>query len=222
MTKMGKIDHEESGVTRSVGQRSEDFSQQAHALVEAGRYLFQQGWVPATSGNFSARLADGTLAITVSGRHKGRLRADDIMVIDGDGHPLLAGLRPSAETQLHTSLYRRYPEVGSVLHTHSMNATLLSRQSGPTLHLAGYELLKAFSGVTTHDTVLDVPNFPNDQDISRLAAVVENYLDSHAPIHGYLISGHGLYTWGETVEEALRHVEAFEFLFQCELHGFKG
>jgi methylthioribulose-1-phosphate dehydratase len=208
-------------VKQSQEHQADDFEQQAMALVETGHYLFQQGWVPATSGNFSARLNDGTIAITVSGRHKGRLRLDDIMRIDSSGQALNPTQRPSAETQLHTSLYRRYPEVSAVLHTHSMNATLLSRR-GQVLRLEGYELLKAFSGITTHESAVEVPNFPNDQDIARLAGVVNNYLDSHPPIHGYLITGHGLYTWGRSVEEALRHVEAFEFLFQCELHSYKG
>jgi len=119
-------------------------------------------------------------------------------------------------------LYRRYPEVKAVLHTHSLNATLLSRGIGSTLRLEGYELLKAFAGVTTHKTAIAIPNFANDQDIARLSAAVENYLDVNGPIYGYLIAGHGLYTWGRSVDEALRHVEAFEFLFKCELHGLRG
>ena len=52
-----------------------EFEQRAAELIEAGRTLYQMGMVPATSGNFSARLADGRIAITVSGRHKGRLTA---------------------------------------------------------------------------------------------------------------------------------------------------
>ncbi len=199
-----------------------DFQQRSHELIEAGRYLFQQGWVPATSGNFSARLCDGTIAITVSGRHKGRLRTGDIMIIDDNGQPQMSTQRPSAETPLHTALYQRYPEVNAVLHTHSLNATLLSRAIGPTLLLEGYELLKALAGVTTHKTTVVIPNFPNDQDIARLSLAIENYLDTHGAIYGYLITGHGFYTWGHTVEDALRHVEAFEFLFQCELHGYRG
>lgn len=209
-------------MTQNNDMQPSDFEQQTNALIDAGRYLFQQGWVPATSGNFSARLADGSIAITVSGRHKGRLIADDIMRINAQGEPFNPAQRPSAETLLHTSLYQRYPELRAVLHTHSMNATLLSRRIGQVLRLEGYELLKAFRGITTHESVVEVPNFANDQDISRLAELIDNYLDSHPPIHGYLITGHGLYTWGGSVEEALRHVEAFEFLFQCELHAYQG
>lgn len=199
----------------TIEQRA--FQERALALAGAGAFLFDRGWVPATSGNFSARLPDGKVAITVSGRHKGRLGVDDIMVVDHQGRPVATDKRPSAETLLHTSLYRRYPETGAVLHTHSVNATLLSRRHKGELRLHGYELLKAFRGVETHDTTLVVPIFPNDQDIPRLSAQVEAYLDLRPATHGYLIAGHGLYTWGSTVDEALRHVDAFEFLFQCEL-----
>lgn len=204
-----------------MGHMPPDFKLRSHELIEAGRFMFEQGWVPATSGNFSARLSDNTIAITVSGRHKGRLHAGDIMVIDMEGQPHLSTQRPSAEMPLHTALYRRFPEVGAVLHTHSLDATLLSRAIDSTLHLEGYELLKAFAGVATHQTAIEIPNFANDQDINRLASVVENYLDTHGPVYGYLIAGHGLYTWGHSVDEALRHVEAFEFLFQCELHAIR-
>ncbi|GAB6043397.1 methylthioribulose 1-phosphate dehydratase [Endothiovibrio diazotrophicus] len=186
------------------------------ALVEAGRFLFSRGWVPATSGNFSARRDDGTIAITVSGRHKGRLTVNDLMTVEADGTPLQPGLRSSAETGLHLALYRRWPAVGAVLHTHSVNATVLTRVRSEALYLADYELLKAFPGVTTHEGAITVPIFPNDQDIKRLSAQVEEHLDRHSDVHGYLIAGHGLYTWGRDVAETLRHVEAFEFLFECE------
>lgn len=204
-----------------LGHMPADFQARAHELIEAGRYLFQQGWVPATSGNFSARLSDGSIAITVSGRHKGRLHTGDIMVVDSNGQPQMSTQHPSAETPLHTALYRLFPEVNAVLHTHSVNATLLSRTIGSTLRFGGYELLKAFAGVTTHDIAIEIPNFANDQDILRLTSTVENYLDTHSAVYGYLIAGHGLYTWGRSVDEALRHVEAFEFLFQCELHSYR-
>lgn len=198
-----------------------EFQDAAAQLIEAGRFLYNRGWVPATSGNFSARLNDGSFAMTVSGRHKGQLDEDGIMRVDGEGRSLVPGKRPSAETLLHIRLYARFPQVGAILHTHSVNATLLSRGRVGELILSDYELLKAFDGVETHETTLHVPIFPNDQDIGRLAASVDRYLDQHAAVHGYLIAGHGLYTWGATVKDVLRHLEAFEFLFDCEMrmHG---
>lgn len=201
---------------------SDEFSRQADALIEVGRFIDSKGWVPATSGNFSARLSDGSIAITVSGRHKGRLQTDDIMRVDAEGHSL-DGKKPSAETLLHTALYRRYPDVHAVLHPHSMQATLVARLFGHELVLENYELLKALTGITSHESRIVIPIFANDQNISRLAAIVDDYLDRHNDIHAYVIAGHGFYTWGPSIDDALRHLEALEFLFDCEirLHGVK-
>jgi len=194
---------------------------QVDALIEAGRESHARGWVPATSGNFSARLNGAEIALTVSGRHKGKLDAAGIMRADLNGQPVGNDQRPSAETLLHTQLYRRYPDVGVVLHVHSVNATLISRAvQRAGLHdlvLAGYELLKAFPGCKTHATSMRVPVFDNEQDIPRLVAKVEAWLDANDPIYGYLIAGHGLYAWGRDMAETLRHLEAFDFLFDCEL-----
>ncbi len=130
---------------------TEAFFTQTRHLIAAGRFIDQKGWVPATSGNFSARLPDGRIAITVSGKHKGHLEADDIMLIDAQGHAL-DGKKPSAETLLHTSLYRRFPDAQAVLHPHSVNATLISKLFADEIVLEDYELLKAFSGIDTHES----------------------------------------------------------------------
>ncbi|MNP23915.1 Methylthioribulose-1-phosphate dehydratase [compost metagenome] len=99
-----------------------------------------------------------------------------------------------------------------------MNATVLSRLTlADSLVFADYELQKAFSGISTHESQVLVPIFDNDQDIARLAAKVQPWLDQYPDCVGYLIRGHGLYTWGPRMSDALRQVEAFEFLFECEL-----
>ncbi|CAG7855870.1 methylthioribulose-1-phosphate dehydratase [biofilm metagenome] len=195
---------------------SQDFKSAAIALCNAGRFIDGKGWVPATSGNFSARLPDGTIAITTSGKHKGHLQVEDIMLIDAEAQAL-DGKIPSAETGLHTALYQRYPTINAVLHPHPMNAVLISKLHADKLELANYELLKAFNGILTHEARIVVPIFPNDQDIPRLASVIDNYLDNNEACYGYIIAGHGLYTWGESVAEALRHLEALDYLFECEL-----
>ncbi len=187
-------------------------------LVETTRELAQRGWTPATSSNFSMRLDDKHAAITVSGRDKGRLTEADIMVVDLHGEPVGTTQKPSAETLLHTHLYARYPEIGCVLHTHSIIQTLASRLYAAQgfIRFEGYELIKAFRGQTTHDTYFDLPIFPNTQDMNILAKQVEAKLDS-GPLSGYLINGHGLYAWGRDMMEARRHLEAFDFLINCEL-----
>lgn len=192
--------------------------QLAEEIIHAGRFLYGRGWSPATSSNYSARLSADKALLTVSGKHKGQLGPDDVLATDMDGNSLEPGKKPSAETLLHTQLYRWKPEIGAVLHTHSVNATVLSRLTlADSLVFADYELQKAFSGITTHESQVLVPIFDNDQDIARLAAKVQPWLDQHPDCVGYLIRGHGLYTWGPRMSDALRQVEAFEFLFECEL-----
>ncbi len=190
----------------------------AGELITNIRELGQAGWTPATSSNFSERLDANHIAITVSGRNKTRLTEDDLMVVDLDGKPVATDLRPSAETLLHTQLYRRFPEIGCVLHTHSRTQTVASRLFAPqgSVRFEGYELQKAFHGNTTHESAMDVPVFPNTQDMPELAARVDAALDA-GPLWGYLIDGHGLYAWGRDMAEARRHLEAFEFLLGCEL-----
>jgi methylthioribulose-1-phosphate dehydratase len=201
---------------------SQDFLMAATALCDAGQYIDSKGWVPATSGNFSARLPDGTIAITTSGKHKGYLQVDDIMLIDADANSL-DGKKPSAETGLHTALYKRFPDVHAILHPHSINAILVSRLFSGEIVLEDYELLKAFRSISTHETQITLPIFANDQDIPHLSQVVDNYMDTVTDCYAYIIAGHGLYTWGESIPEALRHLEALDYLFDCELrlHGVR-
>lgn len=198
-----------------MSQTRETLAQQ---IIEAGQFLYARGWSPATSSNYSARLSTDSALLTVSGKHKGQLGVDDVLATDLLGNSLEPGKKPSAETLLHTQLYSWSEAIGAVLHTHSVNATVLSRLTlSDSLVFADYELQKAFSGITTHECQVEVPIFDNDQDIARLARKVQVWLDEHPDCVGYLIRGHGLYTWGAQMSDALRQIEAFEFLFECEL-----
>lgn len=199
-------------------RKNKAFFDKAIALAAAGADLYQRGWVPATSGNFSLRLDDDSALLTASGKHKGQLAPTDFIAVDLDGLPLSDG-KPSAETLLHTSLYRRFPNLGAVLHCHSPDATLISRlhaQSG-YIALRDYELLKAFPGIDSHDCAVNIPIFANTQDIAALAIEVDEYLAERPDCPGYLIQGHGLYCWGNTLEDCMRNLEALEFMLHCEL-----
>lgn len=195
----------------------------AEALVSVGRRMDARGWVPATAGNLSARLPADRLAITCSGVHKGFLSAADIMAVDFAGHSLSPGLKPSAETLLHCQIYALWPEVGSVLHGHSVPATALTlaMAGASAIHLEGYEVLKAWDTITTHEAAVTLPIIDNDQDMPRLAARLAPLLTSgHAPI-GYVLRGHGIYVWGADVNAALHRLEALEFLLATEIERRK-
>ena len=195
-----------------------EFGRATAEIVAAGERLDRFNWVPATAGNISVRLADGRVAITRSGGHKGFLRPEGVIAVALDGQPLRAGDKASAETGLHCGIYRRFPEAGAVLHGHSLANTVLSRAAAGSLALAGYELLKAFPGLATHDARVEVPVFDNDQDIDRLQAEVDRRWDGMAEVPpGYLIRGHGVYVWGPNMATARLRLEALEFMLACEL-----
>lgn len=192
----------------------------ARLIAETGRDLAAQGWTPATSSNFSMRLDERHAAITASGRHKGRLERTDVLVVDIDSGRVVQGDgKASAETLLHTQIYRRFDSPHAVLHTHSRAQSVASRlfAAAGMVSFEGWELQKAVHGIHSHDSVLQVPVFPNSQHMPDLTACVDAWLNTGKPLSAYLIDGHGLYTWGRDMDEARRHLEALEFLLQCEL-----
>lgn len=188
------------------------------AVIAAGRWAADRGWVPATSGNFSARVDAGTIAITRSGPDKGHLGPEDVLFVE------LAAPDPraSAEAALHYALYRRERDVNAVVHVHAPWAALMGRlhlEAGEIM-LEGWELQKAFAGVTSHESRIKVPVFANSQDLAALAATVEAryHRAGDALTPAYLLAGHGLYAWGRDASEARRHAEALENLLhlQCQ------
>lgn len=190
----------------------------AGELAEAGREFYRRGWVLGTSGNFSMLLARRPLriSVTASGIEKGNLDETNFLELDDDAEILQGFGKPSAETLLHLCIYRHVPRARSILHTHSVWGTILSDhfyESG-FIEIEGYEMLKGLSGVATHEHRERVPIVDNSQDYVALSHVIENVLRENPECHGIYLRRHGLYTWGETVADAKRHVEIFEFLFE--------
>ncbi len=191
------------------------------ALRDVGAMFWQRGWSVGTSSNYSVVVNRDPLEllVTASGKDKGRLTRGDFVRIAASGKPVVDGQpKSSAETLLHV-VAASQPGVGAVLHTHSVWSTLLSDVFAPQggFEISGYEMLKGLEGVKTHEHTSWVEIFENTQDIPVLAEQVrERMSDASDPLqHGYLIRKHGLYTWGRDLDEARRHVEIFEFLFEC-------
>jgi methylthioribulose-1-phosphate dehydratase len=190
----------------------------ARIFKEIGRDFHTRGWVLGTSGNFSTVMSRKplTLIITASSVSKGDIRPGDVLMIGANGTPVgKSGARPSAETALHVAVAESRG-AGAVLHTHSVWSTILSELYGAEhgLRLSGFEMLKGLEGVRTHEHSEWVPILENDQDIPALARRVITVLTQWPAIHGFLLRGHGLYTWGDDLAQARRHVEILEFLLE--------
>jgi len=199
-----------------------EFKTYAQQLVDLARWAYRNNWAPGTSTNYSVRLpqqaAPAFCAITSSGVDKKSIEVEHIVAVDSQGRPVDGkGLRPSAETLLHMMLYKTL-DAGAVFHTHSIAATLLSKMASDqgSLILSGWEILKGLNGIDTHEAEVVLPIFPNDQDMTALAALIEPRLMKERPVFGFLIAGHGLYVWGHDLNETKRHLEVYEFVLQCE------
>lgn len=198
----------------------------ASALAAAARRLAARGHCAATSSNFSARLDGGHALVSRSGLDKLEIGPGDFLVVDaagqvvgGTGTPDPAA-RASAETRLHLAIYA-LRDPGAVIHTHPVSAAVISRAHAAAgeVRLAGWEMLKALAGVTTHEHEERVPVVDNGQDMEVVAAAVRARLVGRPDAHAVLLAGHGLYTWGASVAEAVRHAEALDHLFECELRA---
>ena len=189
----------------------------AAALAAIGRRFYSRGWTLGTSGNFSTVVSRRPLciAITRSGVNKGRLTAQQIVQVDTHGRALRGTGRPSDETRLHLTLVRSV-HAEAVLHTHSIWSTIASdvhaREGGVCME--GYEMLKGLHGVRTHEHREWLPIIENSQDMVALSTNVRHTLEKHRGAHGFLLRGHGLYTWGRGLDEAERHTEILEFLLE--------
>jgi methylthioribulose-1-phosphate dehydratase len=193
---------------------------QIDSLRQVGADFHRRGWSLATSSNYSLVVNRDPfrLLITASGQHKGELSPEDFVVVDGVGRPTEPDApRPSAETLLHT-VVASSPNVGAVLHTHSVWATLVSQRPHERgyVEITGLEMIKGLEGVEGHKESVRIRVFDNSQDIPELAGALQAEWSAENPAlrHGFLLRGHGLYTWGRNLTDARRHVEALEFLFE--------
>ncbi|WP_280298513.1 S-methyl-5-thioribose-1-phosphate isomerase [Nocardia neocaledoniensis] len=207
----------ENGV---VYRNSDEFAEQGREIAAIARQLYERGWMPGTAGNISVRLGEDAL-ITASGLSKGELREDDtVRVTVADTTPLPGQHRkPSAETSIHTAVYRTR-QAGAVVHVHSPFATALATTAAEPgeavtpLRISGYELLKGFG--LADPSAVAIPVFPNWPQVPRIGADIEHYLRENPTAPPILfIAGHGITTWGDTLAQARDRAECLEAL--CEL-----
>lgn len=195
-------------------------------VVGMARTLYERGWMPGTAGNVSVRLGD-EVRITGSGGCKGELTDGHVVAVDRftfrPGGVSTAGVRPSAETAIHTAVYRT-TDSGAVVHAHPPYATgAASRHGRPgcgvVLVLRGFELLKGLD--PAHLPEVRIPVFPNWDDVARIGSDVEATLGTRPELApALLIAGHGATAWGRDLGQARDRLECVEFLCrQLELVG---
>lgn len=197
---------------------SEDFPEVAARLAAVAKGFHARGWLLGTSGNLSAVVQREPLrlAMSPSGVDKGELRADQMLTIDEQARIVDRDSgKPSDESLLHIRVVKERG-AGAVLHTHSVWNTIASDlyAADGGVKIEGYEMLKGLQGVKTHEHSEWLPIIDNSQDMSSLAESVSQTLKQHKNAHGFLLRRHGLYSWGETLDQAKRHVEILEFLLE--------
>lgn len=191
---------------------------QRDRLVQVMQGIHQRGWCNGTGGNFSVVQQHHPLQLLMapSGVDKGEVHADQLIVVDEAGNVVNGGGKASAETALHLRIVKAN-KAGAVLHTHSVPGTVLSRhyEDKGGIALEGWEMLKGLDGINTHATNINIPVISNSQSMQELGDAIAPSLPS-AP-NGFLVAGHGLYAWGESLEASKRHLEILEFLLKLKL-----
>ncbi len=195
-------------------------------LISLGKAFYKRNWIVGTAGNFSAVVSRRPVswAITRSGVHLGNLTGGDFTFLNKSCEPLDAAQPPVVESRIHWAIMSN-TGAGAVLQTHSVWSTILSdtySQSGG-LEIEGFEVLKSLSRVPAARPVEWVAILESSGDYAGLADNISRLLKRRPDMHAILLRKHGLYSWGATVQEAARHIEIFELLFEVmvrQLHIF--
>jgi methylthioribulose-1-phosphate dehydratase len=197
------------------------------SVLDSIRFFDQQGWCPATSSNFSwlDPQTPEQFWMSASGLKKSDMSSADFLNLPIDDTERQVWTEnnparlPSAETDLHACVYQVVPTAQAVYHTHSVNSTVLSRLAESTgfMTVENFEILKGFTGVSSHQGPIHIPVLSNSQDMKHLAGQLRPILLEKQPLWGFMLSGHGLYAWGNSPEQARQHVEVFEFLFDATI-----
>lgn len=190
------------------------FSEIRLEVVEAGIRLLNKGLVAGTWGNISTRIAGTDLiAVTPSGRDYRGLKETDIIIIDSAGHIIDGNLKPSSEVPMHLSIYQARPDVGAIVHTHSIFASscAVARKAIPPII---EDLIQVAGGS------IDVADYALP-GTGRLAQNVVSGLGSKRAV---LLANHGVVCCGNNLDEAMLGCELVEkaakiYIFAAQIGG---
>ncbi len=186
----------------------------------ANQRLVAEGLVALTWGNVSAIDRDsGLVAIKPSGVDYDALCSDNIVVVDLDGDVVEGDLRPSSDTKTHLELYRRFEDIGAVVHTHSPHATAYS-QAGKSLPCYGTTHADHFYGDVPLIRALSPDEVSEDYEHFTGVSIIEHFERQHlkaAEVPAALLHHHAPFTWGKSTAKAIDNSVALEFCCKMAL-----
>ncbi|MCD6338928.1 MAG: L-ribulose-5-phosphate 4-epimerase AraD [Verrucomicrobia bacterium] len=190
------------------------------AVWRANLQLVKEGLVARTWGNVSgADRRRGLMVIKPSGVPYESMRPEHMAVVSlEDGRPAEKGLRPSSDAPTHLELYRAWPAVGGVAHTHSLHATAWAqaRRSIPPL---GTTHADHFHGPIPCCRPLREEEIRSHYEAATGKVIVEAFAGADPmACPAALAAGHGPFTWGETPDAAVANAAALEYAAQLALH----
>lgn len=178
-------------------------------VFEQNVALVRHGLVVLTWGNVSARDEQtGLVVIKPSGVSYDIMKAEDMVVVDPDGNVVEGAYRPSSDLPTHLYLYKQYPTLGGIVHTHSTYATAFA-QSGREIIAYGTTHADAFFGNIPCSRGLTEDEINEAYERNTGKVIAEAVLDAEA-IPAILVRNHGVFTWGGTPEKAVENAVTLE------------
>lgn len=180
-------------------------------VCDANKALPHHGLVTFTWGNVSAIDRERQcIAIKPGGVAYEQMSADDIVIVDLNGQVIDGKYRPSSDTATHLALYKKYPEIGGVVHTHSTHATAWA-QAGLTIPALGTTHADYFFGDIPCTRALTAEEVQGEYELNTGNVIIET-LGDNDPLHipGMVVYQHGPFAWGKTAEEAVHNAVVME------------
>jgi len=182
---------------------------------EANMQLPARGLVLYTFGNVSAIDRDqGVFAIKPSGVSYDVLKAEDMVVLDLNNQIVDGSLNPSSDTKTHSVLYREFPEIGGVVHTHSTYATAWAQAQRP-IPIFGTTHADHLAGDIPCTAIMEDAAIERDYEEETGNQILDAFRDlDYKEVQMVLVAGHGPFTWGDSAAKAVYHAVVLEELAQ--------
>ncbi len=194
------------------------FKELRQIVLEANLELVAKGLVIATWGNVSGFDSNaGVVAIKPGGVEYNQMKEQDIVLVDLDGNKVEGSLNPSSDTPTHLELYRNFPKLGGIAHTHSVFATAFAQAQRP-IPCLGTTHADHFHGQVQVTREMKKNETQHEYELNTGRLIVETFLNSkHLECPAVLVAGHGPFTWGETPQDAVANSAALETVAQMAM-----